>query len=319
VSERAPESVLWDFLRGGMMSRALAIAADLGVAELLTAGPRRVDELARDAGADPEALHRLLRALASDGVFAEDEPGVFRNSEPSDALRGEGWPEFAHLFGGVFYEAIRPLDRAVQTGKSTFPETFGSDFWAWLADHPAERSRFDRAMAGGKDGPAERLAALEWRDSDVVVDVGGGNGRLLAGLVRRRPELRGIVFDLPETERDEAALGDRIEFVAGSFFERVPPGDAYLLSGILHDWDDERAGAILSSIRAAAPPDARVLILESVIPPGNNPNGAKWLDLLMLVLAGGRERTHSQWRELLEQSGLEPVNIADGLIEARCQ
>ena len=319
MSERRPESVLWDFLRGATTSRALAIAADLGISESLAGGPRRVEELAHEADVDTDALHRLLRALASDGVFAEEDPGVFRNTHASDLLRAEGWPEFAHLFGGVFYEAVDPLDRAVRTGTPTFADDFGTDFWSWLAEHSDERGRFDRAMAGGKDGTAERLAALEWRAGEVVVDVGGGNGTLLAALIRRRPQLRGIVFDLPETQRDEAALGDRIEFIEGSFFERVPSGDAYVLSGILHDWDDERAGAILSTIRAAAPAGARVLVTETVIPPGNEPNGAKWLDLLMLVLAGGRERTEPEWRGLLERAGLEPARIEEGLVEARCR
>jgi hypothetical protein len=318
VSERPPESVLWDFLRGAAMTRALAIAAELGLSKSLADGPRPVAELATESGVDADSLHRMLRALASDGVFAEDEPGVFRNTEASDALRAEGWAEFAHLFGGVFWDAIRPLDEAVRTGEPTFADDAGTDFWSWLAEHPAERSQFDRAMAGGKDGVAGRLAALEWQDGAVVVDVGGGNGALLRGLVGRRPELRGIVFDLPETERDEAGLGERIEFVEGSFFERVPAGDAYVLAGILHDWDDERAGAILSTIRAAARAGARVLIRESVVPPGNEPNGAKWLDLLMLVLAGGRERTEPEWRRLLERAGLEPLRIEDELIEARC-
>jgi hypothetical protein len=319
VSERPPHSVLWDFVRGATMTRTLAIAAELGISEALADGPPPVEELARESGVDPDALQRLLRALASDGVFAEDEPGMFRNTETSDLLRAEGWSEFAHLFGGVFYRAVGPLDRAVQTGTATFADTFGTDFWSWLAEHPDERARFDRAMAGGKESAAERLAGLEWREGELVVDVGGGNGTLLVELFRRRPELRGIVFDLPETERDEAALGDRIEFVAGSFFERVPSGDAYLLSAILHDWDDERAAAILSTIRAAARRGARVLVTESVIPPGNEPDGAKWLDLLMLVLAGGRERTEPEWRALLERSGLEPVSVEDGLIEARCR
>jgi SAM-dependent methyltransferase len=318
MSDRRPEAILWDFLRGATMTRALAIAAELGLAQSLADGPRPVDELAREAGVDADSLHRGLRALASDGVFAEDEPGVFRNTEASDALRGEGWSEFAHLFGGVFYDAVAPLGAAVRTGSPTFAESFGVDFWSWLAGHPDERSEFDRAMAGNREGPAERLAALEWRDGEVVVDVGGGSGALLAALLRRRPELRGIVFDLPETARDEAALGDRIEFVEGSFFERVPAGDTYVLSGILHDWDDERAGAILSTIRATARNGARVLATESVIPPGNEPHGAKWLDLLMLVLAGGRERAEPEWRRLLEGAGLEPVRIEDGLVEARC-
>lgn len=319
MSEREPDAVLWDFLRGAMTTKALGIVADLRIAERLVDGPRPVEDLAREAGFEADVLHRLLRALASDGVFAEEEPGVFRNTDGSELLRRTGWAEFAHLFGGVFYQAVADLDRAARTGTATFPDTFGSDFWSWLGARAEERAVFDRAMAGGKERSAERLADLEWRDGETVVDVGGGNGTLLVELLRHRSELRGIVFDLPETDRDEDALGDNIEFVAGSFFERVPAGDAYVLSAILHDWNDERATAILRTVRASAPHDARVLIVESVIPPGNEPNGAKWLDLLMLVLAGGRERTEREWQALLEGAGLEPVSVEDGLIEARCR
>src|SRR5207244_3824322 len=141
---------------------------------------------------------------------------------------------------------------------------------------------------------------------------------LLRALLQRRPQVRGIVFDLPETVRDESALGDRIGFVAGDFFERLPAGDAYVLSTILHDWDDERAAAILGTIRAAAPAGARLLVLDSVIGEGNEPNGAKWLDLLMLVLAGGRERTEHEWRQLIESVGFRIDRVEDGLIQARC-
>jgi hypothetical protein len=319
MSERVPEAVLWDFLRGATMTKALGIVADLRIAEALAEGPRPADELAREAGVDADALHRLLRALASDGVFAEREPGVFGNTGASQLLLRGDWAAFAHLFGGVFYGAMADLDRAAGTGAATFPATFGSEFWTWLAAHAHERVLFDRAMAGGKDQRAERLAELEWRDGETVVDVGGGNGALLVDLLRRRPGLRGIVFDLPETDRDESALAPDIEFVAGSFFERVPAGDAYLLSSIIHDWDDERASAILRTIGEAALPDARLLITESVVPPGNEPEGAKWLDLLMLVLAGGRERTEPEWRALLEGAGFEPVLVENGLIQARCR
>ena len=318
MSERSPEAVLWDFLRGAMTTKALGVVADLRVAEALADGPRPVDELARDADVDADVLNRLLRALASDGVFAEAEPGVFGHTPASRQLLSPGWSEFAHLFAGVFYDAVADLDRAARTGEATFAERFGDEFWPWLGAHAEERAVFDSAMAGERWRKAERLAALDWRDGETVVDVGGGNGALLVDLIRRRPELRGIVFDLPETVRDESELGDRIEFVAGSFFERVPESDAYVLSAIIHDWDDERAAAILRTIRAAARPGARVVIAETVVPPGNEPEGAKWLDLLMLVIAGGRERTEPQWRALLEKAGLEPVRIEDGLIEARC-
>jgi precorrin-6B methylase 2 len=319
MSERVPEEVLWDFLRGAMMTKALAIVADLGIAEALADGPRAVDELARGTEVDPDALLRLLRALASDGVFAEEEPGVFRLTEPAELLLRPGWKAFAHLFGGVFYRSVADLDQAARTGSETFPEAFGEEFWPWLGAHAVERAVFDRAMAEGKERKAERLSKVEWHTGETVVDVGGGNGALLVEVLGDKPDVRGIVFDLPETDRDEAAFPDNLEFVAGSFFERVPPGETYVLSGILHDWDDERASAILRTIRSAARPGARLLVAENVIQPGNHRNGAKWLDLLMLVLAGGRERTEAEWRVLLEGAGFEPVAIEDGLVEARCR
>jgi hypothetical protein len=318
VSERAPESVLWDFLRGALMTKALGIVADLEIAEKLADGPRPAAELAREAGVDADVLHRLLRAFASDGVFEEGDPGVFRHTEASRKLLDPGWSEYAHLFGGVFYDAAADLDDAARSGAPTFEKRFGEEFWRWLGARPDERAIFDRAMAGARWRTAERLAALEWRDGETVVDVGGGNGALLFDLFRRRPGLRGIVFDLPETDRDEDALGPDIEFVSGSFFEHVPEGDAYVLSAIIHDWDDERSTAILRTIHEAASPGARLLITETVLPPGNELEGAKWLDLLMLVLAGGRERTEPEWRALLENAGLRVERIEDGLIEARC-
>jgi hypothetical protein len=319
VSDRSPEARLWDLERGALAAKALGIAADLGVADALAEGPRPVAELAREVGADADALHRILRALASDGVFVEPEPGIFANTDESELLRQGApgaWREFAHLFAGVFYAAADTLDP--RTGEATFPKEFETDFWSWLARNPDERAAFDRAMAGGKERTAERLAGLDWRDDALVVDVGGGNGALLRALLERRPELRGIAFDLPETERDEATFGDRLTFVAGSFFEQVPEGDSYLLSGILHDWDDDSAARILGRIRAAAQPGARLLVIESVIPEGNDPNGAKWLDLLMLALAAGRERDEAQWRALLDGAGFRIERIEDGLIEAAC-
>lgn len=314
-AERPPEAVLWDLMRGAMATRALAVVAELGVADALAEGPRPVEELAREVGADADTLHRLLRALASDGAFAEEERGVFRNTAASELLRGTGWHDFAHLFGGVWYRTVGGLDA---TGRPTFSRLFGTDFWSWLAAHPSERVAFDRAM-GPKTDRVEVLAALTWSDDETVVDVGGGNGELLAGLLAHHPGLRGVVFDLPEASRDKTRFGERLTFVAGSFFERVPRGNAYVLSSILHDWDDEQAVAILRTIRAAAPSGARVLILDNLIPSGNEPHGAKWLDVLMLTLLDGRERDEEQWRALLAGGDLEPTSLEDGLIQARCR
>jgi hypothetical protein len=320
LSSTDPNAVLWDLVRGATATKALGIAADLGIADALANGPRAVDELAAEVGAEPDTLNRILRALASDGVFAEEKPRFFRNTDASELLRRGGpgsWREFAHLFAGVFHTAIGELDPF--TTKPTFSRRFGTDFWSWLAANSEERATFDTAMAGGKEPSSERLAALDWRGDETVVDVGGGNGRLLTALIERLPGLSGVVLDLPETDRDEASLGDRIIFVAGNFFEAVPRGDAYLLSGILHDWDDERATAILHAVLAAAPSGARLFVVDSVIEPGNDPDGAKWLDLLMLVLESGRERTEPEWQALLEGAGFIVDRIENGLIQARCR
>jgi hypothetical protein len=320
MSDLPPEARLWNLIRGALGTKALGIAADLGVADALAHGPRSVAELSEENGADADTLQRILRALASDGVFAEDEPGVFRNTEASELLRSDNadrWREFAHLFGEVFYPAMGALD--VRITDVPFARVHGTDIWSWFATKPEERSNFDRAMEGGQAERADKLGALEWHEGETVVDIGGGTGRLLRDLLERRPELRGIVFDLPEADRDEAVPDDRIAFVSGSFFEQVPAGDAYVLSKILHDWDDEPAAAILRTVRAAAPAEARLLVLDSVVPAGNDPAGVKWLDLLMLVLQRGRERAESDWHALLEGAGFGIDQIEDGLIQARCR
>jgi O-methyltransferase len=306
-----PESILWTALRGGLVTRALGLVAELDVARSLAAGPRPVGELAAAAGVDADTLHRFLRALASDGIFAEEEPGVFRNTEASELLAFDGWDDFAMLFGGTWLRAITGLEL---NGEASFPRVLGSEFWAWLHDHPDERAAFDRAMAQGWQGRLERLETVAWRGDETVVDVGGGNGSLLLKLLERYPGMRGIVFDLPEAVRDESSFGERLTFVEGSFFEAVPPGDAHVLSTIVHDWDDESAQRILRTVRAAA--GERLVLLESVIEPGNEPQGAKWLDLLMLTIAAGRERTEGEWRALLAATGWEPTRIGGGVIEA---
>ncbi len=305
------EAAIWDALRGGLVTRALGLAAELRVAQALAAGPRSHEALARERGVDADALYRVLRALASDGIFEETEPGVFANTLASELLARDGWDDFAHLFGGTWLQAVAALDTS---GEPSFPRVHGSELWAWFAAHPDERAAFDRAMAQGWQGRVERLEAVEWRGDELVVDVGGGNGSLLLALLERHGQMRGVVFDLPQTVRDERALGDRCTFAEGSFFESVPHGDVHLLATILHDWDDRSAQRILETVRAAA--GERLIVLDSVIEPGNAPDGAKWLDLLMLTLAGGRERTAEQWRALIGAAGWRPTRIGPGIIEA---
>lgn len=306
------ETVIWNALRGALVTRALGLAAELRVAQALAAGPRSHEALAREQAVDADALYRVLRALASDGIFEETAPGVFRNTAASELLARDGWDDFAHLFGGTWLQAVAALD---VSGRPSFPRVHGSELWTWFAAHPDERAAFDRAMAQGWQNRLDRLESVDWRGDELVVDVGGGNGSLLLALLARHPQMRGIVFDLPETVRDEHALGDRCDFVEGSFFDSVPRGDVHLLSTILHDWDDDSAKRILGTIRAAA--GERLVVLDSVIDPGNAADGAKWLDLLMLALAGGRERAAEQWRTLLAAAGWRVTRIGPGIVEAQ--
>ena len=311
-------------LRGMMTTQALRVAAELRIADTLGDGQLAAEELASGAGVDPDALRRILRALTTVGVFAEELPGCFRNTDASDLLRQpSALHDFSLLFGGPIYDAFGATRDAVRTGAAAFPDVFGMPWWKWLEENPEQGHRFNRAMEGQA---AQRIALLgeqSWRGDEVLVDVGGGNGTLLIEVLRRHERLRGVVFDLPdvagEAERRvvEAGLADRCRVVAGSFFEdQIPEGDVYVLSIVLHDWDDEPAAAILGGIRSAARPGARVLILESVLDP-QDPGADAWRDLLMLVLVGGRERSEAEWRVLLEEASFHPVQIADGLIEAK--
>ena len=268
MSDRAPEAELWDAASRCARRRARSRSSPTSASPRSSptarapwpSSPARV-------GADPDTLHRLLRALASDGVFAEEEPGVFRNTEASEQLRGRGWadvraPLRRRLAPGRGRAGRRPARRRS-------PQHFGTDFWSWLAAQP-RRARALRPRDGAGQGaatssgsPSSSGAATRRSSTSAAA-----TAPCSSALLERQPGLRGIVFDLPETVRDEAALGDRIGFVDGSFFERVPEGDVYILSTILHDWDDESAAAILRTIRAAAPADARLIIIEAVVPAG---------------------------------------------------
>ena len=305
--------VVWQLLRGASATRAAGIVAELGIADVIGEGELPVAEIAPAVGADAATLDRYLHALATEGVFAEVEPGVYRNTRASDDLRrGRPWNAFAQLFGGPWYRAIGDLDASGR-------KAFDGDFWAWLRKHPAERALFDLAMEEGKERRVELLASLDWRDGETVVDVGGGNGSLLLELFARRPGLRGIVLDLPETMRDEEILGAAgIEFQAGSFFDGVPGADAYLLVTVLHNWPDDRAEAILRTIRSNAPAGARVLIVDLVVDPSDETPGTAWFGLLGPALFGSRERTEREWRSLLDAAGLRIHAIGERLIHASC-
>lgn len=304
---------------GSWVTQAIYVAAELGIADSLGAGSRTAEELARETRTDSASLYRVLRALASVEIFREDGEGRFRLT-PMGKLLGSDTPgskrALAIMAGTEFYRSWGGLLSSVETGGPAFDEVFGKPFFRYMSDNPDRWRIYDDAMTGVHDSETKPvLDAYDFPSSGTIVDVGGGNGLALGAILRRHPRARGVLFDLPAvTGRAEMVLAgsgvsDRCRFVGGDFFESVPAsGDAYLLRHVIHDWEDREAIAILRNCRDAMRAEGRVLVVETVIPSGNEPCFGKWLDLMMLVV-GGRERTREQYGELFSAAGLRVVRV----------
>jgi SAM-dependent methyltransferase len=299
---------------GGWFTQAISVAAELGIADLLIDGPRTAEELAEDTSALSGALYRVLRALASVGIFTEDEYGRFSLTPLAENLRSDvpnSLRSFGIMAGAEFYQSWGNLLYSVQTGKQGFDKTYGRPFFQYMTEHPDRHAIYDKAMmVHGIAETEPMLDAYDFSAFETVMDVGGGNGLMLAAILNRHPAIKGILFDLPAVaDRAKESFSDldlsgRCQIVGGDFFTSVPSADVYVLRHIIHDWDDDNAITILSNCRNAMNPDGRVLLVETVIPPLNEPCFGKWLDLMMLIV-GGRERTEEQYRRLLPQAGLE--------------
>jgi hypothetical protein len=314
-------------------SRALAVAAELGVADLLRDGPRAVPDLANATGTHPPALYRLLRALSSLGVFREDDEQRFSLTATGEYLRTDhplSVDPIARFFCADYeWRAWADLPYSVRTGGNAAAHAMGMDVWEHRRQHPADNATFDAAMqtlSRAQLGPL--LSAHDFARDAHIVDVGGGNGALLAGLLQQHRGLHGTLFDLPHVVAgatpvlEAAGVVDRVDVVAGDFFTGLPTGaDAYLLRKVLHDWDDADCLRILGALRRAVTPRSRLLIVEAVVGPPNEDAPSKFLDLMMLVSAGGRERTEAEWRALLANGGfhlerITPASPANHIIEA---
>ncbi len=323
---RDPDEVLGELLFGFLGTQLLYVVAELGIADLIDKEPEAVGVLASRAGAMPDVLYRFLRALASLGVFAEVQERVFAHTASSLLLRresGSGWHDFALVYGSV-YRALAEAVPAARSGENMFERASGSGWWDWLATRPELGAAFNRAMQAAAQGRIAALGNFPWHEVETVVDVGGGNGTLIIGLLEQHAHLRGVILDLPEVAPaasariTDASLGDRCSVEAGSFFERVPEGgDVYLLAKVLHDWDDAAALEILQRVRASATAETRLLVLDSVITSDADSQRTKLLDLVLLALVNGRERAPDEWRQLLDRGGWLVTSIENGLIEAR--
>jgi hypothetical protein len=313
-----PPFALFRMISGFYVSRAIHVMARLGIADILSNGPADAEELARRTKTHAPSLKRVLRLLVAAGVATEDERGQFGLTAIGVCLRTDvpgSMRAVALLFGGITERAWGELLYSVETGEPAFRRVFGKDSFAYLAEHPQEAANFEAAMSTFT-APIAALVATAYDFSGVrhVVDVGGGNGTLLAGILKAHPHLKGTLLDLPEVvERAcpsprELGLADRCEVVGGNFFAQVPEGaDAYLLKHVIHDWNDDRAAAILQACRRAMPHAAKLLIVEGVYPQridqSDASRGAAANDVNMLVCTGGGQRSEAEFRKLYAGAG----------------
>lgn len=309
-----------DLIFGYRATQLVALAARLEIAERLADGPRSAEELARATGTHSEALYRALRALASLDVFEELDGRRFALTPLGERLQAAHPASVrpqALFAGSEAYRAWAELPYSVATGETAFDHLYGMSHFAWLAEHPAENAIFNQIMTSGSAQNADAVvAAYDFSAGGTVVDVAGGQGMLLATILRANTALRGVLFDQPhvvasaEQTLRGAGVAERCEIVSGDFFERVPPGgDFYTLRQIIHDWDDERAIAILRNCAQALGPRSKVLVIELVMPDGPGAGRAAFLDMQMLMMTGGHERTATEFERLFSAAGLRLTRI----------
>jgi SAM-dependent methyltransferase len=316
-----PHAVLIQMAGALVLSRALYAAAELGVADHLADGPRSADALAGAVGAHAPSLHRLLRTLASVGVFTEDAEHHFALTPLGAALRsdapGAGRSSIRTFGGPMMWTSFGEFLHAVRTGEPGADRALGQPIFGYLSQRPEEAALFGETMLGyhGAEPPAV-AAAYDFAGVGTLVDVGGGIGTLLATVLQANPGMRGVLLEMSHvteaarTRLAAAGLGDRCTVEAGDFFAAVPPGgDAYVLSHVIHDWDEARCRTILANCRRAMGPGGRLLLVEAVLPPGDTPHPGKMLDLVMLTLTGGRERTEAEYAALLASAGFTLTRV----------
>ena len=310
-------------LEGYQVSQAIHVAATLGIADLLAEGSRTSDELGAATGTHRPTLYRLLRALASVEVLHELDGRRFELAPLGQSLRSNvpnsiaGWAAFV---GRPYYwQAWSGLLHSVRTGENAFRHVHGTDVWTYRSIRPDESAVFDRAMTSlSRRSSAALLAAYDFGHFRTIIDVGGGNGGLLAAVLTAHPDIQGVLFDQPhvvagaEPLLERAGVTNRCRTVGGNFFEAVPKGaEAYVLRAVIHDWDDEASIRILTVVKQALAENGRVLIVERVVAPANEGRDANFSDLNMLVGPGGRERTREEFAALLESSGLQLERVID--------
>jgi hypothetical protein len=316
-----PHAIVLQMLAGRWVSAAISTVAKFAIADHLESGPKSAKELASLTGTNEDALYRLLRATASFGIFTELEDGRFDQTPLSEPLRSAANPclrNMAMMFlDDWFTRDWSQLPWCVQTGKSATYTVFGKSPWEVFRDQPDQAVNFNNAMTDMSQADSPAIAgAYDFSQFDHIVDVGGGMGLLLASVLRSAPALRGTLNEMPSVAEQAAVspilepFSDRCRVEAGNFLESVTAGaDAYMMKHIIHDWDDEHSKTILVNCRRAIKPGGKLLVIDQVVGPRNQPGLAKLMDLEMLVNPGGLERTEDQWHKLFEASGFRLTQI----------
>ncbi len=314
--QQQPHEIIWTLTNAVVPARCLHLAADLGVADQIENEPVTVNELASRCGADPDALDRVLRLLAAHGIF-EHQAGGYGHTEASRLLRSDhpmSMRAFPRMMGlPVFWSSLARFDHSVRTGSPAIELVEPKGLWAYFQDHPSEAQIFGQAMTAkaGADIAAV-LGAYDFSRFRTIADIGGGRGHLLRAVLDATPTASGILFDQPKVIDSLDFEHERLTPRAGDFFvDALPAADAYILMEVIHDWADAEALAILGAVRRAAPPGATVLVIESVIAEEQADPRAQTLDVLMLYVTGGRERTARQFRELFERTGLRYGDVIE--------
>ena len=308
-------------LQGAWVTQALHVAAKLGIADALANGPLSADDVARRVNSDPGATYRLMRALASASLLKQRRDGRFALTRVGHKLRSDAPGTMAPMLEFIghprHWADWGSLQHSVQTGEPASDELLGMPFFDYLQTDPEYAGVFNNAMTGVSTMAIENFApAYDLTDRRLIVDVGGGHGALLGSVLQNAPEARGVLFDLPSVVADAGPLLDaagvtsRCTVTGGSFFDSVPDGgDAYLLKTIIHDWDEDSALTILRNVRTAIAPGGKLLLLEMVLPEGTPAHPGMWLDLEMLVTAGGQERTATEYANLLSRAGFRQTRV----------
>jgi predicted transcriptional regulator len=322
AKDAPPEVALTQMLAAPLVTQALRVVAELGIADLLAKRPRSVEELAVETGAHAPSLYRFMRALASCGVFAEtNEERVFELTPMAELLRAdvEGSLRDVAIFMGAdwHWQVWGDAMYSARTGKVAWEHVHGTEVFPYFAEHAEAARVFDNAMTSFSKMVAKAVvAAYDFSSTGKLADIAGGHGSLLAAILRANPRMRGLLFDVPQviagaqSRLASEGVAERCELATGDFFKSVPAGaDAYLMKHIIHDWDDARALAILKNCHHAMPETGRLLLVEMVIPPGNEPHFGKVQDLEMLLSPGGLERTEEEFRQLFAAAGFELTRI----------